>query len=656
MLAACLEREDVRDVFISRKARSLAELPQGATLGTASLRRQAIAKRARGDLRVVPLRGNVETRLRKLDAGEVDATILALAGLKRLGLTRHATKIMSTEEFLPAVGQGAIGIEARANDARTRELLARIDHADTSTALACERAFLAVLDGSCKTPIGGHADISGDTIHFRGLLAHPDGDPSCEHSDARAARRRDQDRHGSRARTSSARLAGPAILYGLNHAPRRHPPAGRQRTHRRRLRARGHDVLVAPLMRVEPVAADLSGGWGGVIITSANAPGAIAGNPARAALVKLPLFAVGRRSADAARQAGFADVTSAGGDVRDLVQLIAERHADAAAPLLYLAGEDRAADLVGELAVHGIAAEMVVVYRAVTAPFPPELTAALKAGAVDARAAFFQAQRRELHRRRPSGGHHRTGVGGATFLPGAADRRAAFRRRRRQHRRGKAAGRGGADRASGAGPGLIGAPAPFALFAAAGGPIRRGTPWQISARRRKRPQEPNKPRNKTRPQGPRRKKRAAPTIDLTATEMPPPQSDPPPAPAQEPPPAGARTAVRACEGRARRTAILRRGGPIGAALLAGVAGGAIVTLALFALWLTGLVPVRYAASTDTSAQVAALEAQVRDLKSRPAGDNKAVDALGQRVSKIEEAIAKLPASDAGGGRAAGRRR
>jgi hydroxymethylbilane synthase len=181
LLAACLEREDVRDVFISRKAGSLAELPQGAALGTASLRRQAIAKRARGDLRVTPLRGNVETRLRKLDAGEVDATILALAGMKRLGLTQHATRIMSVDEFLPAVGQGAIGIEARANDIRTRELLARIDHADTSTALACERAFLAELDGSCKTPIGGHAVISGGTIHFRGLLVHPDGEPSCEH-------------------------------------------------------------------------------------------------------------------------------------------------------------------------------------------------------------------------------------------------------------------------------------------------------------------------------------------------------------------------------------------------------------------------------------------------------------------------------------------
>ncbi|HSP50465.1 MAG TPA: hydroxymethylbilane synthase [Pseudolabrys sp.] len=175
MLAACLEREDPRDVFISRKAQSLAELPKGATLGTASLRRQAIAKCARSDLRVVPLRGNVETRLRKLADGEVDATILALAGMKRLGLTEHATKIMSAEEFLPAVGQGAIGIEARENDTRTREILARIDHADTSTALTCERAFLAVLDGSCKTPIGGHANIFGDTIHFCGLIVRPDG-------------------------------------------------------------------------------------------------------------------------------------------------------------------------------------------------------------------------------------------------------------------------------------------------------------------------------------------------------------------------------------------------------------------------------------------------------------------------------------------------
>lgn len=150
------------------------------------------------------------------------------------------------------------------------------------------------------------------------------------------------------------------------------------------LRQRGHEVLVAPLMRVEPIPADLSGHWSAVVITSANAPAAIAENPARGTLVKLPLFAVGERSAQAAQAAGFAAVTSAGGDVRDLVQVIAEHHAEGSAPLLYLAGEDRAADLIGDLAVHGIKADMRVVYRAVSAPFPAELIEALKAGEIDA--------------------------------------------------------------------------------------------------------------------------------------------------------------------------------------------------------------------------------------------------------------------------------
>ena len=150
------------------------------------------------------------------------------------------------------------------------------------------------------------------------------------------------------------------------------------------LRAHGHDVLLAPLMKVEPIAADLSGTWGAVVVTSANAPPAIAADPAREALLTLPLFAVGRRSAEAARAAGFTDVTSAGGDVRDLVRLLAERKANGGAPLLYLAGADRAADLIAELAARGIAAEMRVVYRAVTAPFPPELVAALQAGDVEA--------------------------------------------------------------------------------------------------------------------------------------------------------------------------------------------------------------------------------------------------------------------------------
>ena len=189
VLAACLEREDPRDVFISRKARLLSDLPRGASLGTASLRRQAIAKRARPDLRVLPLRGNVETRLRKVDAGEVDATILALAGLKRLGLADQATAIMSVEEFLPAVGQGAIGIETREDNKSVRDILVRVDHVDTSTAVACERAFLGALDGSCKTPIAGHATVSADAIQFRGLIVRPDG--SAAHDIAGTGKRKD---------------------------------------------------------------------------------------------------------------------------------------------------------------------------------------------------------------------------------------------------------------------------------------------------------------------------------------------------------------------------------------------------------------------------------------------------------------------------------
>ena len=210
VLAACLEREDPRDVFISRKASTLADLPRGARLGTASLRRQALAMRARPDLRVTPLRGNVETRLRKLDAGDVDATLLALAGLKRLGLVEHATYIMSADEFLPAVGQGAIGIEARESDKRVCEILARVDHADTSTAVACERAFLAALEGSCKTPIAGHATISGDAVHFRGLIARPDG--SAAHDIAGTGRRKDAATIGTDSGRELKHRAGPGFF------------------------------------------------------------------------------------------------------------------------------------------------------------------------------------------------------------------------------------------------------------------------------------------------------------------------------------------------------------------------------------------------------------------------------------------------------------
>jgi hydroxymethylbilane synthase len=183
-LIAALAREDPRDVLISRRATSFAELPAGAVVGTASLRRQALVKRLRPDLAVVNFRGNVETRLRKLDVGEVDATLLALAGLKRLGLADAATAVLPVDEFLPAVGQGIITLEARADDVRVRALVAAIDHADSFAALAAERAFLAVLDGSCRTPLAGHAAVAEGELSFRGLVASVDGSAvlDCAHS------------------------------------------------------------------------------------------------------------------------------------------------------------------------------------------------------------------------------------------------------------------------------------------------------------------------------------------------------------------------------------------------------------------------------------------------------------------------------------------
>jgi hydroxymethylbilane synthase len=174
-LAAFLPREDVRDAFLSPVAATLRELPQKAVLGTSSLRRRAMALRLRPDLTVVDFRGNVETRMRKLADGIAHATLLALAGLHRLDLTEHARSSLDLDDFLPAVGQGAVALETRETDDRIRSLLAPLDHAATSTALRAERAFLTRLDGSCRTPIGGLAVLEGDTLIFRGIVLSPDG-------------------------------------------------------------------------------------------------------------------------------------------------------------------------------------------------------------------------------------------------------------------------------------------------------------------------------------------------------------------------------------------------------------------------------------------------------------------------------------------------
>ena len=174
LIAAFLAREDARDVLIAGDVKRIADLAQGAVVGTSALRRRAQLLHRRPDLKIVTLRGNVDTRLRKREAGDVEATVLALAGLKRLGL-EHVGAPVPEDEMLPAVGQGAICIECRADDAQTRGWLAAIDHGPTATCVKAEHAMLSVLDGSCRTPIAGHAVLTDGVIHLRGLIAKPDG-------------------------------------------------------------------------------------------------------------------------------------------------------------------------------------------------------------------------------------------------------------------------------------------------------------------------------------------------------------------------------------------------------------------------------------------------------------------------------------------------
>ena len=174
-ISCVLQREDVRDAFLSPKAACLADLPARAIVGTSSLRRQAQVRRMRPDLEVVEFRGNVETRLRKLSEGVADATFLAAAGLKRLGKEALITSYVEPEDMLPAVAQGAICIEIRSDDTETRNLLQALHHEKTAICVAAERAFLGKLDGSCRTPIAGLAQLDGERLSFRGQILTPDG-------------------------------------------------------------------------------------------------------------------------------------------------------------------------------------------------------------------------------------------------------------------------------------------------------------------------------------------------------------------------------------------------------------------------------------------------------------------------------------------------
>lgn len=214
-ISCLLPREDPRDAFISLVASSIDDLPQGAVVGTASLRRQSQLLFRRPDLKVITFRGNVQTRLAKLEAGEASATFLANAGLTRLGMTDRITALIEPEEMLPAVSQGAIGIEIRSNDAVTRERLTPLHDARTEAALAAERAMLASLDGSCRTPIAGLAidDPNGNGMWFRAEIVMPDG--SRRHVTERRGAWADAAALGRDAGEELKALAGPEFLAAI---------------------------------------------------------------------------------------------------------------------------------------------------------------------------------------------------------------------------------------------------------------------------------------------------------------------------------------------------------------------------------------------------------------------------------------------------------
>jgi len=210
VLPCVLPREDVRDAFISLKAKSLADLPEGAVIGSASLRRGAQILHKRPDLKVVNFRGNVQSRLRKLSEGVVDATLLAMAGLNRLGLSQHVTCALETDDMLPAVAQGAIGITCRSDDAQAHKYLAALNCGETMVRITAERAFLLTLDGSCRTPIAALAELDGENLSFRGLIISPDG--KVIHATSRQGDAADAAAMGNDAGEELKKVAGPGFF------------------------------------------------------------------------------------------------------------------------------------------------------------------------------------------------------------------------------------------------------------------------------------------------------------------------------------------------------------------------------------------------------------------------------------------------------------
>jgi hydroxymethylbilane synthase len=210
-IAAITKREDPRDAFCSRKYSKIEDLPQGARVGTSSLRRQAQLKAIRPDLEIYPLRGNVDTRLRKLEQGEYDAIILASAGLRRLGKTELIKQIIPAEIMCPAAGQGALGVEIREGDEKTGELLKFLDDPVARAATTCERALLNSLGGGCQVPIGAFAEVRNGTLHLESIVADPDGSKVLR--DSRAGN--DPEKLGNAAGAALLARGGDAILESV---------------------------------------------------------------------------------------------------------------------------------------------------------------------------------------------------------------------------------------------------------------------------------------------------------------------------------------------------------------------------------------------------------------------------------------------------------
>ena len=207
------QREDPRDAFVSEKYGSLAELPPGASVGTSSLRRASQVLHLRPDLRVIPIRGNVDTRLRKLESGQFDAIIIASAGLRRLGLSHRITQLLSTEHSLPAIGQGVLGLEVRKSDHAVRDLIGFLNHEETELTVRAERAFLKELEGGCQVPLAGYGKLDGDGLVLEGMVAEIDGSRLIR--EKLSGPKRKPEELGVRLATKILALGGDKILQGI---------------------------------------------------------------------------------------------------------------------------------------------------------------------------------------------------------------------------------------------------------------------------------------------------------------------------------------------------------------------------------------------------------------------------------------------------------